>query len=328
MKKIDLIKYLNKESENQSVAKKVENWISESPENKEIAEKAFYFNQVAKANAVYEATDHQKAFTKFKKSIESRERKRGFAIILRNIERVAAILFIPILITLLYTYNTKGYLDSPMIEVASKTGVVTQLDLPDGSKVWLNSNSKIKYPQKFSRKLRDIELSGQAYFDVTPNKKVPFIVNTTSNYYVEVLGTEFDIMAYENDSIVETTLIEGSVKVGSSDVSSDIQPIILEPSERVIFDKKSNDFNIDLLKSIEESRWKDGFIIFKDTPMERALIILSRNYNVKFEVANTDIYNSNITATFNQESIHQILKYLKLAIDIEYEYNGDIIRIL
>lgn len=149
-----------------------------------------------------------------------------------------------------------------------------QIHLPDGTIVWLNAASSFRFPISFSSsKQREVELSGEGYFQVVKDKKRPFIVKTQGQQ-VQVLGTHFNISAYNGDAFTKTTLVEGSVKVISSSGSK-----LLSPGHQAIFD--GHDLNISVINTDDEIAWKDGYFRFNSESIENIMKKLSRWYNIE-----------------------------------------------
>ncbi|QEC43165.1 FecR family protein [Pseudobacter ginsenosidimutans] len=144
-----------------------------------------------------------------------------------------------------------------------------EITLPDGTHVWLNAASSIRYPTIFSAKNRKVELEGEAYFEVTKNAKQPFIVNASNKASIEVLGTSFNISAYENEKSLNTTLIEGSVKVNGS---------VIKPGQQArVTDALHIIGNADIDKVMA---WQRGFFNFEGASLEEVMQQLERWYDI------------------------------------------------
>jgi transmembrane sensor len=159
--------------------------------------------------------------------------------------------------------------------VLTPRGGQYQLVLSDGTKVWLNSASSLKYPVTFTANKREVELSGEAYFEVAHNQHKPFMV-VSNGQTVEVLGTHFNINAYQDEQATKTTLLEGSVKVLTHGVSSKIKP-----GEQV--QQKSGKLTVSEADLEEAIAWKNGFFYFKDDNIKTIMRQLSRWYDVEIK---------------------------------------------
>jgi hypothetical protein len=189
-------------------------------------------------------------------------------------------------------------LQSHELTIQVPNGGQYQVNLPDGTKVWLNSASTLKYPLQFEAEKREVSLSGEAYFEVSKNPHQPFIVKSR-NQEVKVLGTIFNINSYSNRQFVETTLLEGSVNVNQHR---------LVPGQRSLISNVS----IQILPANIEAAIarKKGYFLFDNEPLDHILATLSRWYNVEFEYESPtftiDLYNIFIDNIFQ---IFQIKRF-------------------
>lgn len=154
-----------------------------------------------------------------------------------------------------------------------------QVDLPDGTKVWLNAGSSLRYPTSFNGKIRSVELTGEAYFEVAKNAHKPFKV-LSNTQEVEVLGTHFNISSYTDDSSVKTTLLEGSVKVLSSKAN---QSRLLVPGQQSDINYANNSFSVKAVNTDEVIAWKNGYFLFADEDLKSIMSKFARWYNVDVE---------------------------------------------
>lgn len=152
------------------------------------------------------------------------------------------------------------------------------LTLADGSKVWLNSESKLKYPTQFANNIRVVELEGEGYFEVAKNAKAPFIVKT-NQMDVEVLGTAFNVSAYNEDRRTETTLVEGSVKIAARFGNS--KPIIIKPNEQAVYNANTNQLDINHVDARIYGRWREGLFAFDEENLDEIMTTLARWYNIR-----------------------------------------------
>ncbi|PPL01444.1 FecR family protein [Parapedobacter indicus] len=156
-------------------------------------------------------------------------------------------------------------------------GGTYQVTLPDGTKVWLNSESTLRYPSRFGDAQRAVQLKGEAYFEVAKDKKRPFRV-ATAGQNLEVLGTQFNITAYDNEPAIKTTLVEGSVKITNLRAGADNT---LKPGQQSVITDGNTAINE---VSIEQfTAWKEGFFSFEETPFDEVLEQLARWYDVDIE---------------------------------------------
>ena len=189
--------------------------------------------------------------------------------------------------------------------------------LSDGTKVYLNADTKLTYPEQFVGKERKVSIEGEAYFEVKKNTEKPFIVDVSS-MQIKVLGTSFNVNAYPSEKKVLTTLDEGSVKIRN--VQSNSFDYIMKPGETAIFEKETGTCIVQKNKDYKnESIWLKDVLIFNDTPLEDVLKILSRKYNVQFSVENKAIYSYTYTLKSESESLQEILENMGHITPIKYE---------
>lgn len=257
------------------------------------------------------------AFEKTDRQINKLERKTRTIV---YFSRIASVFFIPLLITSLilgHLYWKQDNHPSAAIyhTVTSAPGLITQLELPDNSKVWLNSGSTIRYPSHFDKKERNVFLTGEGYFDVESDKKNPFIVHT-NNIKIKSYGTQFNVNSYMEDEIFETVLVEGKI-----DVIVNNKIVQLKPNELVSYKKSGGLPVISKIQVDEKIAWKDGKLIFRNSTLEDVLKVLSRRYNLDIILHRETSTDYKFRASFSNETITQILNYLKLAAPIEWSFN-------
>ncbi len=203
-------------------------------------------------------------------------------------------------------------------QVSVSAGKMKKLVLADGTQLWLNSGSRLTYPERFNRKSREVYLDGEAYFEVSHQASRPFIVHT-GQLETKVLGTVFNITAYGNRKDVKVVLLSGKVEVRKTETESE-SGLILLPKQAATYQKNGGS----LVKTDERytgqySGWKEGKLIFNDTPMTEVLERLSISYNMKFEVENEKLKNCKITGTFStHQKPEEIIKSIAISIGGKY----------
>jgi ferric-dicitrate binding protein FerR (iron transport regulator) len=182
-----------------------------------------------------------------------------------------------------------------------------QVILPDGSKVWLNAESSLRFPTAFSGEERNVELTGEAYFDIAKDARKPFIVAVNS-MEVEVLGTEFNVMAYANEGTVNTSLLRGAVRVRNAGTVSVLRP---GQQARLYKDGRLSVVNHPFIE--DEAAWKDGMFIFNDEHLGSIMRRISRWYNVEIifttETMKSKVFTGQIS---KHEQLSEVLKMLEL----------------
>lgn len=319
-----LIKYLDGTLP-EDERKQVDAWVAESPENEKLFEQVYFTLQVTDRLRVMESVNPEMALVSFKEKIRKQNKKVSLRRSWQMLQRVAAVLFIPVLVLSAYFFMQMGKDRVRMVEVRTNPGVISTFELPDGSKVWLNAGSTLKYPENFWPECRQVELTGQGYFEVTKNPKKPFIVKVDPVYSVEVLGTRFDVSAYNDDELVETTLVEGSVRLNIAQAGGKVVHQILKPNEKAEYRRINNKLSIQTVNADNNIAWRNGEIIFRNNSMEQVLRTLTRHYNVTFNVKDKEVLNAVITARFKDEQLPQVMEYIKLASNIKFKIEKPVI---
>ncbi len=189
------------------------------------------------------------------------------------------------------------------------------LILSDGTKVYLNAESKLTFPESFTGNKREVMLEGEAYFEVTKSKTSPFIVKT-NDLTIKVYGTIFNVSAYESDFKTQTTLVEGIVGV-SIDNQNEIK---LEPGEQANYDRKTGEVNTCEVNTYLFTAWKDGLFVFENEPLEKILTRISRWYDVDIEFVVDKLKNETFTGDLKKyEDITKILDMISMASTIEFK---------
>jgi ferric-dicitrate binding protein FerR (iron transport regulator) len=223
-------------------------------------------------------------------------------------------------------YNSGGNEGAEVMynTIATPNGGQYQVILPDGSKVWLNAASSLRFPTRFTGKERSVELTGEAYFDIAHNKGMPFRVKLPENGMdVEVLGTEFDVMAYANEQSSHTTLVSGKVNVISDHV---IQA--LEPGKQAIVDKQSKNVHVTDANVEQVVAWKNGLFRFRETGIRELMRQVERWYNVEV-VYETEGKDQDFTGVVSRnQPVSALLQTLELTGTVHFRIEGKRIIVL
>ena len=193
-------------------------------------------------------------------------------------------------------------------------GQKSQVVLPDGTHVFLNSGSMLRYDNKFGKSSRNLSLSGEAYFEVKHNEDLPFIINA-ENIEVKVLGTKFNVMAYRDDNLIETTVTEGKVLVLQTDGNAHLN---LLANQKATYHKNSG---LLLLKDVNPESsvcWKDNMLTFDNENFASVIKKLERWYNVSINVSGQDSLVDRFTLTIRNESLKEVLDLISLTTPIDY----------
>jgi len=199
--------------------------------------------------------------------------------------------------------------------LSTPTGGQYNIVLADGTKVFLNAVSSIKYPTQFNGDQRIVELQGEAYFEVAKNKNKPFLVKS-DNQTIEVLGTHFNVHAYTNESAIKTTLLEGSVAVSSKN-----QKAILKPGQQSNVSESSSRIAIKEVDTEAAIAWKNGRFKFDNADLKSVMKQLERWYGIKVEYRG-DVSDVRFNGgTFRNKNLSEVLKVLELS-NIKFKVEG------
>ncbi len=233
-------------------------------------------------------------------------------------------------------------------EIRAPYGARTVILLPDGSTVWLNAGSKIKYMNVFNRENREIQLNGEAYFKVAKNTDLPFDVKT-GELSIQALGTEFNVKSYDDEDIIETTLVEGKISIHQGMKQSG--SIYLEPHQQAFYLKNNKNLTVRDIKTVREAKteilklkegiiyvaekidpqpivaWKDNRLILKGEELSDLVIKLERKYDVKFIFGSEKLKAFRFSGTLENETLTQVLDVIKLSAPLEYKLQGKTVLI-
>ncbi len=240
--------------------------------------------------------------------------------------------------------DEKEILASHVNEVSTRPGSKSKIQLPDGSTVWLNADSKLDYNKNFNGELREVHLTGEAFFDVVKMNDKPFIIHT-STINIKVLGTAFNVKAYPDDKQTETSLIRGSIEVTIKNRPND--KIMLSPSEKLIVEnnllkEKINGtinavtkepvpplVSINKLKysavdsTVAEMQWINNKLIFREETFADLVVKMERWYDVTIEINDPKLKQARLNGIFESETIIQALEALQISIPFRYEQTGN-----
>lgn len=317
-----IIKYLRKEL-SQEESQKIAEWLLESRANQDFLFALEELYSLDEINRLKEAADTNNEWKKLEREIlkgKSKEKKSRLHLpvfkILKYAAFIAVAISIPYLLSQTSFFKQKENKEYTFATVITEKGNRAQLILPDGTKVWLNSCSKLEYNMDFIAD-RKIKLSGEAYFDVAKNKDHPLTVET-SLVKVAVLGTKFNLRAFEDEDIIETTLYEGAVSVNNIHDTFQ-QDILLHPDQQLTFNR-DNTFALTSADHDNNIKWKDGIFYFKKQELRYIAKNLSRSFNVDIIITDDDLANQQFTCEFkNSETINEILDILQMTGRLDYK---------
>ena len=225
-------------------------------------------------------------------------------------------------------------------EIITPLGSRTHVLLPDGSGVWLNANSSLRYPENFAGEYREVNLKGEGFFEVVKDEGRQFIVST-SDIRIKVLGTTFNVKSYPEEGTIETTLIEGEVVLQRMKSGAMGKEITMKPEQRVTYIKDEgkvvlseikkmnasigrpvvvpgNIFIADSVETMVYTSWKDGRLIIKSEPLEELSVKLARRFDVKIVFKDEKLKNFKFTGILENETLEQVLYALQVSSPLKY----------
>ena len=237
------------------------------------------------------------------------------------IYKIAAVLAFPIAMAIgwyLFGESEKPVqLAEQLYEISSPKGHVSKVKLPDGTQVWINTNSSIVYDAAtFNQNNREIQLKGEAYFEVTSSEEKPFIV-VTPHANVKVTGTSFNVNAYPASPLFETVLAEGKIELQLK--SGTIESLHVEPNQQVIFNSINKKFDIQSVEAEMFTAWRNGEIIFKDATLADLIKELERIYDIQFHLKPASLGELRFRGMFSyNNNLIEALEKIKKSSNVDY----------
>lgn len=300
--------------------KAVEEWKNASEENLVIfsnAKKVWHAIDLLEEMKKYDACKALEKVNDKIGEISHRNKKR----FLFYWQRIAAVLLIPLLIATLgiYFFRTTKTPTNPIVwqTISTPNGVRSQIQLPDGTTVWLNSGSKLTYPSIFSANERTVQLAGEAYFEIAKNEQKPFYVDL-GKVGIAVTGTTFNVAHYSDEKQTEVVLTSGKVKLVEQEGNKRLDIAEMKPGEKAVYEESSRKITLVQTDTEKYTSWINGYLIFRDDVMTEVVKKLSRQFNVDIEIADPEIAQYVYTATFKDETLEQILFLLQKTSPISY----------
>lgn len=248
--------------------------------------------------------------------------------ILMKYPTIAAVLVLPIILFSIYFISNQFSSETKYNKVIAEEGQKSKIELPDGTKVWLNSGSQIEYPNNFGKRDRAIHLLGEAYFEVAKDKKHPFIVQS-GKIQIRVLGTVFNLKAYPEENEIETTLFEGKIELMTSPENKKVSKVIeMQPGQILSLDKEKNILRYKRFESEEVLAWTKNQLIFRDESFENMVREIERWYDIEIIYEEKDLSKQRLTVElYEGELINRLLDIIELTMNVECYVEDDKIYI-
>lgn len=323
LNEIYLLKYLQKKCTDKEYAE-INAWLEQDPKNQKILfelEMAFDFHKKENGS---QPESIESALKKFTNRIEAAQKLNRRKMLLRRISRASVAA--AVLIVAINVFTFRGIiLDRDIVVTSLKGDSVCEITLPDGSKVWVNESTTLKYPKSFSATNRKVYLDGEAYFEVVRNPSSPFMVNSKLAC-VTVLGTTFNLISQADASFVEATLIEGEIKIRGN---NDEGQIVLLPGQQAKIDVDSKRMTVTTMANAKlNAVWHNNLIPFKEASIVDIMKTLEDFYNVDI-ILSSDMNNGSLYSGVisKKDSIDKVLNALSYSIPMKYTVIGNHIHI-
>jgi transmembrane sensor len=315
-------------------------WITVHPERKEALDTAVNVLKTLMNTRKSEIiVDKNESLSKLMKYIDEEKPKSARTISLLNSIwfKIAAVSLLVIGLSSLWNVFRSHEIKVRELaynEIIVPLGEKAQIILSDGSHVWINSASKLRYPVMFGETSRDVTLEGEAFFDVVKKHGQTFVVNTR-DVKVNVLGTAFNVKCYPGDEKTQTIVVRGEVKV--EDIYGDQKAVIIKPNEmatlqnRIVPDQATSHLNPITVRKVDPESlvsWKDQLLVFNGESFEDLAIKMERWFNVRIKIDDMELNTERYSGKFvHNETVYQVLEAIKITTPIVYKVEKDTIII-
>jgi len=302
-------------------------WMEQSPEN------AAYVSRIrdiwqASMQKTSEFAETGKEWNRFRSAVENKilEKRKQQPYLVRWLTGMAAVLMIGFISG--YWLVRQPQKNEPIyITATAPAGSVASLLLADSTIVYLNAGSQLTYCPESKTNNREVTLNGEAWFDVVKNRNKPFVVHTPV-CQVTVLGTRFNVKAYEVEDEVVTTLEEGQIILDPSPEITSSGDLRLQPGEQAVISKSTNNVSVEKVETRYFTSWKDNKLMFINMNMQELIVILERKFGVEIEVGEPSVLNYHYTGTLKNESVIEVMELIKHTLPVNYRIDGQVIRIV
>lgn len=302
-------------------ADRVEKWLEEDAAHREILEQEMALYRDTDALFTMDSVDVEQGLA----VVHRQMRRDRLKIWIQRVERIAAVLFLPLFLFALWQMHHNGHSEAvQMLTIRTAPGMTATTTLPDGTRVVLNSNSVLSYPAQFNGDERRLALTGEAYFSVKKDAEHPFIVTTTSeDAAVKVYGTKFNVETYPEQNTFTATLEEGSIALLYKDDRQCERERKIVPGEKIVYDQTRRAVQVAPADVDVMTAWTTDKLIFRNTSIKDVLNTLSKRYEVQFAVKNKQVYRNSFTGTLEKQRLERVLEILELSSNIQFRYKKD-----
>ena len=202
-------------------------------------------------------------------------------------------------------------------------GKLLKLTLSDGSQVWLNSDTKFRYPEEFGSGDREVYLEGEAFFNVSKDASRPFRIHSGEKLTTTVLGTSFNVKAYGDDDLNEVAVVTGKVSVVHTTSDNRSSEVLLQPGQKAVLIKAQDLLSKEAFSDVDHyTSWREGKLIFEDAPVGEVISSLGRYYNIDIHLSSESLKRCRVTATFDPMPLEKVMYLLCFTLNAEYKHTG------
>ncbi|MGV8092098.1 MAG: FecR family protein [Mangrovibacterium sp.] len=302
----------------------INDWLGKDIENLKLLEEIYHVFTISTVLPPPLSPDTREAWNKVEQKISEKvTTPKILTLKYWHAAAIAAIIVLSLLVLgIVDNYRTDNRLARQFTEVVTLPGQKTSIVLPDGTKIWLNAASSVKYPANFNKKEREVILSGEAFFKVHKDQSKRFRVKS-GMLNIDVYGTSFNVRNYPDVNLQKITVAEGIVGIAKN--SEEIRR--LTKGEQATFNKESGEIAFNKENPELVAAWKNNELIFQNTPIDEVIKSLESWYGVKITIDNQMIGSHNYTFKIKTESFREVLDMMKLMTPFEYKIDGKDIEI-
>lgn len=220
----------------------------------------------------------------------------------------------------IYFYQMHRPTEIALIDKYSGTGSRFMITLSDGTRIWLNADTKISYPEVFAEDKREVYLTGEAFFSVASNAEKPFYIHL-NKAAIRVIGTSFNVKAYSNEESIQTSVVSGKVAFMSrtTNPKAHRDSVLLIKNNKVIYSPSTGDMRTQTTNALDDREWINGKLIYKSETLEAITRQLERNFGKKVTIKDPKVGQYRFTGTFEESSLDEIMHYLSMTRSFKYE---------
>lgn len=264
-----------------------------------------------------------KTYARISGTDQAKPTQKSRTIFSHLIRYAAVFIFLIAAASLFYFYTNQHSSEQQYLVHENKKGERSQITLSDGTVVWLNVDSKITYPRKFNGSQREVELIGEAFFEVAKDSLKPFVIDFDLGK-VKVLGTSFNVKAFAEDELVETSVLTGMVAFIPQ---KSAQEVILTPNQKAVYSKTAGTIQTASANSEQDIAWREGKLVFRAQSFAEIAKTLERTFNKRIIFENETIKNCRLTGTFQDNQLEEVIHLLAKTNDYEYEISEEVVTI-